>query len=67
METIETEFDSTVVTDLPPSFTDLDRDNFDPEYFKPVNVVFVLDVSSSMKQVDKIELMKYSMLSSPND
>lgn len=62
LETIKTEFDSTVVTELPPSFTDLSRDNFDPEYFKPVNVVFVLDVSSSMKQVDKIELMKYSML-----
>lgn len=61
LETITTEFDSSVVAELPPSFTDLDEDNFDPEYFKPVNVVFVLDVSSSMKQVDKIELMKYSL------
>lgn len=61
LETIETEFDSTVIAELPPSFTDLDKDNFDPEYFKPVNVVFVLDVSSSMKQVDKIELMKYAL------
>ena len=61
LETIPTEFDSSVVAELPPSFTDLDRDNFDPEYFKPVNVVFVLDVSSSMKQADKIELMKYSL------
>ncbi len=61
LETIETEFDSTIIAELPPSFTDLDKDNFDPEYFKPVNVVFVLDVSSSMKQVDKIELMKYSL------
>lgn len=56
-----TEFDSSIVAQLPPSFTDLDNDNFDPEYFKPVNVVFVLDVSSSMRQVDKIELMKYSL------
>lgn len=56
-----TEIDSSTIAQLPPSFTDLDRDNFDPEYFKPVNVVFVLDVSSSMKQVDKIELMKYSL------
>ena len=61
LETIETEFDSTVIAEQPPSFTDLDRDNFDPEHFKPVNVVFVLDVSSSMKQVDKIELMKYAL------
>ncbi len=61
LETIETEFDSSIVAELPPSFTDLDRDNFDPEYFRPVNVVFVLDISSSMKQVDKIELMKYSL------
>lgn len=61
LETIETEFDSTVIAELPPSFTDLDKDNFDPEHFKPVNVVFVLDVSSSMKQVDKIELMKYAL------
>lgn len=61
LETIETEFDSSIIATLPPSFTDLDRDNFDPQYFKPVNVVFVLDVSSSMKQVDKIELMKYSL------
>lgn len=36
-------------------------DNFDDQYFKPVNVVFVLDVSSSMLQGDKMELMKYSL------
>lgn len=48
--------------ETPPGLTDLDEDNFDPKYFKPINVVFVLDVSSSMKQVDKIELMKYSLL-----
>src|SRR5690606_22874591 len=35
--------------------------NFDEQYFKPVNVVFVLDVSSSMKNADKIELMKYAL------
>jgi Ca-activated chloride channel homolog len=50
-----------LIGELPPSFTDLDRDNFDPKYFKPVNVVFVLDISSSMKQADKMELMKYSL------
>lgn len=48
-------------TELPPAFTDLSTDNFDEEFFEPINVVFVLDVSSSMAQVDKIELMKYSL------
>mgnify|MGYP001163283156 FL=1 len=50
-----------IVDDLPPAFADLSSENFDEQYFKPINVVFVLDVSSSMKQADKIELMKYSM------
>ena len=59
---IDTDFDTTLISDLPPTFTDLDKDNFDPKYFKPVNVVFVLDVSSSMRQVDKIELMKFALL-----
>ncbi len=49
-------------TPLPPGLTDLDEDNFDEAYFDPVNIVFILDVSSSMKQVDKIELMKYSLM-----
>ena len=48
-------------TEMPPSFTDLDKDNFDEKYFNPVNVVFVLDVSGSMRDADKIELMKYSL------
>jgi len=55
--------DETAITsEAPPSFTDLDRNDFSEEFFNPVNVVFVLDVSSSMKQVDKIELMKYSLM-----
>lgn len=61
IEELETEIDSTYLADVPMSFTDLDKENFDDSYFKPINVVFVLDVSSSMKQVDKIELMKYSL------
>lgn len=52
----------TPVTPLPPALEELDPDDFTSQNFRPVNVVFVLDVSSSMKQVDKIELMKYSML-----
>jgi Ca-activated chloride channel family protein len=61
IEELEPEIDSSFIADVPISFTDLDKDNFDDSYFKPVNVVFVLDVSSSMKQVDKIELMKYAL------
>lgn len=53
--------DTSYLAELPPAFTDLDKDNFDEKYFEPVNVVFVLDVSGSMKDADKIELMKYSL------
>jgi len=41
--------------------SELPEDNFDSIFFAPVNVVFVLDVSSSMNQGDKMELMKYSL------
>lgn len=51
-----------IVEPAPPGFDDLSTDDFSETHFKPVNVVFVLDVSSSMKQADKIELMKYAML-----
>ncbi len=43
------------------SINELEEDNFDNTFFAPVNVVFVLDVSSSMNQGDKMELMKYSL------
>lgn len=36
-------------------------ENFDETYFKPVNVVFVLDVSSSMLAGNKLELLKFSL------
>ena len=61
LETLETEEDSALIADVPISFKDLGKENFDEKYFKPVNVIFVLDVSASMKQVDKMELMKYSL------
>jgi Ca-activated chloride channel family protein len=35
---------------------------FDERYFKPVNVTFVIDISSSMKIGDRMELMKFSLL-----
>jgi Ca-activated chloride channel homolog len=44
-----------------PALAELPADNFSTDYFKPVNVVFVLDVSSSMKMGEKMELMKYSL------
>lgn len=36
-------------------------ENFDETYFKPVNVVFVLDVSSSMLVGNRLELLKFSL------
>lgn len=47
--------------ETPKELAALDNNNFDEQYFKPVNVVFVLDISSSMRQADKLELMKYSL------
>lgn len=46
---------------IPPAFKELDENNFDAAHFKPVNVVFVIDVSSSMRQYDRLELLKYSL------
>jgi Ca-activated chloride channel family protein len=60
-EQLEEDESSSIVAEVPPLFNDLEEDNFDEDHFAPINVVFVLDVSSSMKQVDKIELMKYSL------
>lgn len=60
-EEVTTQVETSTPTELPPAFTDLDKDNFDDQYFNPVNVVFVLDVSGSMRDADKIELMKYSL------
>ncbi|PHR49097.1 MAG: hypothetical protein COA32_03355 [Fluviicola sp.] len=49
------------ISEIPPSFSELDKNNFDPSLFKPVNVVFVVDVSSSMRQADRLELLKYAI------
>lgn len=43
-------------------WADIPEESFKEENFKPINVVFVLDISSSMRQADKIELMKYSLM-----
>lgn len=59
---VENEIENThTLSEVPPSFNELDKNNFDPSLFKPVNVVFVVDVSSSMRQADRLELLKYSM------
>ena len=50
-----------VAATVPPELSALDPNDFSSEYFKPVNVVFVLDVSSSMRNSSKMELMKYSL------
>lgn len=60
-EHLEIDAPADIVEDVPPALSELDKDNFDDALFDPVNVVFVLDVSSSMKQADKIELMKYAL------
>jgi Ca-activated chloride channel family protein len=41
---------------------DFPLDNFDSVFFKPINVVFVLDVSGSMGTSDKFDLLKFSLM-----
>lgn len=72
IEIVVTETVPPAITETPPPVTspepetvvsleELEEDNFDPSFFAPVNLVFVLDISSSMNQGDKMELMKYSL------
>lgn len=51
----------TPVTEVPVELSTLDKEDFSTDHFKPVNVIFILDISSSMRQGDKMELMKYSL------
>ena len=62
-EDLATEIDTTYLDDLevPASMEELADDEFGTDYFKAINVVFILDVSGSMAQGDKMELMKYSL------
>lgn len=50
-----------VIKQIVPALAELPPNSFESEHFKPVNVVFVLDVSSSMKLGEKMDLMKYSL------
>lgn len=61
IEETDTDTITEVTEEIPPAFSELDEDNFSEEHFKPINVVFVIDVSSSMRQEDRIELLKYSL------
>lgn len=60
-EELTQETSTPLTTEIPPALTEIDEENFDEQYFEPVNVVFVLDVSSSMNQSEKMELMKYAL------
>lgn len=51
---------SNISTAIPP-LSELPDSSFNLNYFKPINVTFVLDVSSSMKQYDRMELMKSAL------
>lgn len=44
-----------------PELAKIPADDFSAELFNDVNVVFVLDISSSMKLGEKMDLMKYSL------
>lgn len=48
--------------ELPPELANLDPNDFSSDLFDPVNVVFVVDVSSSMRNDSKMDLMKYSLV-----
>lgn len=50
-----------VIRETIPELAQLSPNDFSTNYFKPVNVVFVLDVSSSMKLGEKMDLMKFSL------
>lgn len=53
--------DTPINEEAPPAFNELDPEDFTEANFNPINVVFVLDISSSMSGADKMELMKYSL------
>jgi len=47
-------------------FDKLPADNFDDNYYLPNNIVFIVDVSTSMKYKGRIELLKKSMIKLTN-
>ena len=51
-----------VVSQNIPALSDIPQEDFNPEYFVPNNLVFVLDVSYSMSTTDRLELMKLALI-----
>ncbi len=60
-EQLANETIDTTTQKVMPELVSIPSENFDETYFKDVNVVFVLDISSSMKMGEKMNLMKYSL------
>ena len=58
----ENETPTKVEIETPIALKELPPDNFEAKYFAPINVTFVLDISSSMVHEDRLELMKYSLI-----
>lgn len=44
-----------------PDLASIPDDEFGEKYFKDVNVIFILDISASMKMGEKMDLMKFSL------
>ena len=60
--TIGLEIEDEYVSDISlPVLANIPLENFDSLLFKPNNIVFVLDVSTSMRAGDRFELMKYAL------
>lgn len=60
-EQMANEIIDTTTQKVMPELVSIPSENFDASYFRDVNVVFVLDISSSMKMGEKMDLMKYSL------
>jgi Ca-activated chloride channel family protein len=57
---LKPEIDSSALAQIP-ELTTIPPSNFSTDYFKNLNVTFVLDVSSSMKMGEKMDLLKYAL------
>lgn len=60
-EQLNTEPKDSTFTQSFPELAAIPEENFDNNYFNDVNVMFVLDVSASMKMGEKMDLMKFSL------
>jgi Ca-activated chloride channel family protein len=67
LETLLTlEKPSEQTTPILPSLESLPTSDFDIQHFQPVNVLFVVDISTSMGIGNRMELMKFSLLELTN-